>query len=101
MNESEEAVRRGVTLLDARGPEGWRGQLRGATLDVEDPYLCPIGQLYGTYWLGLNQLGLTGRSDAREHGFHCTQDEPHDRCDGQELSEIWRRVLAEELVGAG
>lgn len=39
-------VLRGATLLDERGPAGWRERLDLVTLDVFDVDLCVIGQLY-------------------------------------------------------
>jgi len=51
MNLSEK-VERGAALLDIMRP-GWHDVIDKYTIDIKDPYLCILGQLYGHYANGL------------------------------------------------
>lgn len=48
-------VASGVALLDANVP-GWRGQLDVSCLDISDGRRCVLGQLYGSYIVGVMRL---------------------------------------------
>jgi hypothetical protein len=50
-------VQAGVTLLDERVP-GWRGRIDVDDLDLSSKRECVLGQLYGHFQEGVQQLGI-------------------------------------------
>lgn len=53
------AVKRGVKVLDRRGPENWFLRVDPSTLDLADQRYCVVGQVYGgAYGYGLRELGI-------------------------------------------
>ena len=92
-------VARGVALLDERKP-GWAGQIDLITLDVANPDMCVLGQLYPDHSscfpdgfnAGLDDLDL---HEGFTHGVDCY---PYDliveqRVDYYKLTQEWRRVI--------
>lgn len=53
----EEDVKRGMALLDERKPD-WRKYVKLATLDMNEPAQCILGQVYGNYYDGIDELAL-------------------------------------------
>jgi hypothetical protein len=91
-------VQKGIIFLRSReGNEGGHPELRGwptrinlVVLEVLDPVLCILGQLYGGYISGLAELGLT-MHQAETLGFWL-RPEDFDRY--PDLTEIWRERLS-------
>lgn len=52
------AVKRGVKLFDARGPDNWFLRVDPETLDLSNQHHCVVGQVYGRYGQGLAALGV-------------------------------------------
>lgn len=53
----EDQIAKGIQLLDEKGPEDWRSKITGS-LNMANPYLCVLGQVYGNYWEALDALNL-------------------------------------------
>lgn len=64
----EERVRRGIALLDKKGPENWRTNIDLSDLDLKDPWDCVLGKVYGTFSAGVLALGIG--SLASRYGFN-------------------------------
>lgn len=55
-----QAAARGATKLDEMKP-GWTNRVDERTLDMTSPERCVLGQVFGSYSYGLEQLGLRNR----------------------------------------
>jgi hypothetical protein len=71
-NVMAERVAVGAALLDAELP-GWAERIELGLLDLGSPRCCVLGQLYGTYSVGLEAVGLDWGPScperSRERGF--------------------------------
>jgi hypothetical protein len=80
------AIKRGAALLDTADPK-WFRKLNPANFDLGDEKMCVLGQAYGDYFKGLNELAaegiakmfksstdeplaVTGKLDGRHYGFN-------------------------------
>jgi hypothetical protein len=50
-------VARGAKLLDKRGPPKWAARIDVEQLNLASPCACVLGQLYGTYYAGVQVMG--------------------------------------------
>ncbi len=93
MTTADQAVANGAKYLDEFGPEGWRDKIDLATLDVRRLRSCPLGQLYGGFYVGWEKMSrdLDGarHADASWYGFDIHMD-----IDNEEMVEAWRKLLA-------
>lgn len=64
MHELEIAVKKGSSLLDNVLPD-WADNIDNTELDMSSLLDCILGQLYGTFMVGVQTLGV----DADENGF--------------------------------
>ena len=80
-------IGQGVALLDANRT-GWEKYLDLETLDLGDCTFCVLGQLYGSYDTGKEELGLNTGS---EHGFDSHRGE------FTSLTRAWRRIVAKRI----
>ncbi len=85
-------VGRGIELLDQHVP-GWHRQLRVADLDIDDPWRCVLGQLFGSYLDGKEALDING--DGPRYGF-AGADPDEDRL----LTRMWTIVVRVRLNGS-
>jgi hypothetical protein len=91
-------VEKGIIFLRSReGSEGGHPELRGwptrinlVVLDVREPGLCVLGQLYGSFLSGLAALGIS-MHQAQEFGFWL---QPGDNYLYPDLGEVWRGRLS-------
>ena len=60
-DEARRAVRKAVDLLDEKGPRDWRAKIDTRTLDVSDSDNCVLWQVYGSYFEGLEILGIDAK----------------------------------------
>lgn len=94
-------VKKGAALLDKEVPD-WRGRIDTFKLDIESWTQCVLGQVFGAYDEGLDQLTRTrvlagidtsawqGRCDfAVEHGFNTREDQGSGA-----LTDAWLDELA-------
>jgi len=86
-----ERVEQGVRFLDVRVP-GWYEMIDVERLDIRNKYACVLGQVYGEYSKGLQELfgfDLCYTVPlAKDYGF--------DACDQAAfpiLSEIWKNTI--------
>lgn len=101
-----ERVARGAAWLDGEAP-GWRGRVDVATLDMDNPMLCVLGQVFAADGDTLTDNGYsrTARSDDKawswpdEHGFIGIADEDTDP-DGTADDEALRLAWITEIQGA-
>jgi hypothetical protein len=91
-------VARGVAFLNARVP-GWEERVDLNTLDIQHLEHCVLGQLFGDYVIGVEELGLKEEGDRLDEvsvhslGFQASGDE------GQptyaDLTEAWKAIIEE------
>ncbi len=72
-------ARRGAAYLDEIAP-GWTGAMDARSLDLAHRNTCVLGQLHGSFLLGLGRAGVFSLSSAPrasfspvDLGFHCVQ----------------------------
>jgi hypothetical protein len=87
-----DAVARGAALLDEKVPD-WREHITIDQLDMGDCALCVLGQCFGDFVDGLEELGIDD-DDARP-GSYYGFDRLGTRADAYErLTAAWREELA-------
>lgn len=106
-------VAKGAALLDAKKP-GWVKTIDLSSLDMGDPCLCVLGQIFGYepnesgwppgYSQGLKALFNGNRQECDEHGFDLTD---HDIEHGEELpaalhhlQEAWVAAILDRIPTA-
>ncbi len=88
--EIRKNVARGAEMLDRFYPD-WHKHVDLDTLDMFDTRRCVLAQLYGTFRMGMNELGDFTPDWPQRHGFDCTMttepitrecwvDEINERC---------------------
>lgn len=78
-------VRRGALLLDGINP-AWFAALVGKQIDLAEPDACPLGRLYGRYWLGRNAMkNFVPGFCPVWYGFQ----DPDNLNDTQEMNVLW------------
>jgi hypothetical protein len=93
----EPMVAKGAELLDTHRP-GWAEAIDLESLNMADYGRCILGQLFGDYWDGAQELGRLTSTDylsQRGHGFTLyigfgDGDKP---ADWYTLHELWRREV--------
>jgi len=93
------AVERGADFLDrVRDLPEWRPRINVEILDIGSGLNCVLGQLYGTYYDGVEELGITGR--CADLGFTvqtgsctCCYLTPRQIRAWSSLTEAWRLEL--------
>lgn len=103
----EEAVANGIALLDAHGPPGWRDRITIDLISFPSPTLCPLGQVYGQFGVGITALRTAADAMLSSGDFGFMHREPHwfadaeDRPDGEwscaELALAWQTALTQEV----
>lgn len=86
--EVKERVLRGMELLRRKHGENWVDMINCETLKLSSESRCVLGQIYGDYVPGREDLGLS-QKEAALHGF----DLFHDDSDGdtwESLEAAWR-----------
>jgi len=83
-------VQAGAALLDDLGPEQWWTKLDAANLEISSCVRCVLGQLYGTYSVGLDGVGIS-TNDARLYGFTAGDSD---------INERWREEIARRRLAA-
>jgi len=95
MANTADRVRAGIALLDEHGPKDWRARVNVNTLSFPNTEDCPLGQIYGSFGIGLLQMkekGVTfGPSGSFEAGFMASSDRGY-----AALTQEWRRQLGGE-----
>jgi hypothetical protein len=65
----QQRIKRGIQVLDACGPENWRGNLDSTSLDIRSSVYCVLGQLYGHYEWGMSRMPLSVNMRPEYYGF--------------------------------
>lgn len=95
--EIRRRVESGAALLDIEFP-GWVDKVNIATLDLESPCNCILGQSFGDYFKGAKELGVDNRDVVLElFGFvvNWTDDELEEDPDMDHVSPRVARLYAE------
>lgn len=100
MAAARDRVAAGALWLDEHGPVDWRDDIDVDTLDVSDPWLCPLGQLFGSYSQAVNVTELAS-ADLESFGFaagygtsgDCSADSRPTWVGYPELTDAWRELL--------
>lgn len=88
-----ERVALGIEFLDREGPDGWINKLDLDRLDVASVDDCPLGQLYGSYYRGVDELFGPGQYDsASPYGFNMSE------MPAPEITAEWLRQIPLERV---
>lgn len=86
MTDYAAKVAAGIKKLDASKP-GWRDLIDVQTLDLESCSVCVLGQIFGDYHDGRDQLDISSAM-AHEMGFNTENS-------FRELTEAWKEALGE------
>lgn len=98
---ARERVGRGALYLDDVAP-GWVEQIDVYSLNLADGDACVLGQLHGSFSIGLGRAGLFSLSSAPrasfspvDLGFHCVQGvgKALQEEDHMNLTEVWREEI--------
>ncbi len=94
MSSVQERVDKGVQLLDFKCP-GWRKKVYASKLDMSDILNCVLGQIFGYYYDGLNELELSDNPEElcdspRHFGFNASSG---DEAEYLELKREWTKRL--------
>jgi hypothetical protein len=85
-------VDNGIALLDEKVPS-WQDKVDPSTLTLSRIDACVLGQLFGSYYDGAEQLGFDPESkQASDLGFFLKDDE-HRYITYQQLTEEWSTRL--------
>jgi hypothetical protein len=72
---------------------GWREHIDTATLDISDCRRCALGQLYGHYWDGLNEIGHD--RELRYEDWHAPDLGFHGKpAEHESLRREWLHIIA-------
>lgn len=98
---ARERARRGAAYLDDVAP-GWMEDVDPLSLDLADGTACVLGQLHGSFAIGLGRAGIFSLSSAPrasfspvDLGFHCVQGVGEDlqEQDHTYLTDAWREEV--------
>lgn len=99
--ELEEAVQRGITLLNENEP-GWRDKIVMEDFDIRSCHRCVLGFVYKDlcseyedgFEVGVDQLNLAGETNAVYYGFDIEDSTlPNSRSEYNSLQAIWTREI--------
>lgn len=91
----EKEVRRGIALLNEKQP-GWSDRIEREHLRMSNTDDCVLGQLYGDYYDGVDELEISGQE--YEYGFDLKR---YDVGEWEDLRNTWLTLMpkrAESLV---
>jgi hypothetical protein len=88
--EVEKRIGRGVALLD-EAKQDWRDAIHLRMLDVQLRTQCVLGQVFGHYNRGLNELGLGHDREGAPFGFYAK--DLFDDDEWKALQDGWKREL--------
>lgn len=86
MSNYSDFVTKGINLLDEQVPD-WRTKIDPERLNLASCEVCVLGQIFGDYDTGLEQLNI----DGYDYGFNTYGSMA-------ELTEAWRDALGENSV---
>ncbi len=86
--EALKAVEAGAAFLDAKGVKNWRAKINLRTFDIGRVEDCVLGQIYGSYFTGRDDIFHIDVKEAGELGFN-THFYAQDM-----LNELWVELLS-------
>lgn len=95
-------VKKGIALLNERCGPNWVDEIDMATLQLKNGESCVLGQVYGDYEVGAEQLDINvsttpDSGGTADYGFDI-YDDSRDVESGEqyrELQEAWEQMLTE------
>lgn len=85
MTDFTSIVANGVDYLDTEYGNNWRSKINLDRLNVARCDVCVLGQIFGDYDTGLEELGIDS-IDAKKYGFNTDEDM-------QALTDAWKDAL--------
>lgn len=104
----EDRIAKGVALLDQKRP-GWENEISLVELDLKDPNDCVLGQVYGSFGTGANDLKLVAcvcsmcRASAFEVSAASCGFDLDSEMTGEallawnELTEAWKHAITDKI----
>lgn len=93
---AKQCVERGWNLLTEHfGHNRWFEKIDLANLDMSIVSSCIVGQLFGTYWAAMTELGIEA-SDAGHFGYTLSEDVTKPWFNWEQLAQAWRNRIHEE-----
>ena len=93
--ELKARVERGLALLrETHGPN-FADHINLKTLELEHDSVCVLGQLYGNYSYGVNELFDGSLQESVKHGFDLA---PGDDANFSQLDVIWQEALTPQVT---
>lgn len=98
--EADERVARGADWFDLNQPKGWDAKIDEKTLDVADPFKCPLGQVTGREYMIAQQDHNLTVEQCRQFGFASGRhvDYADLKLECKILTAAWLRLLAARKV---
>lgn len=93
VDEVIENIPAGLARIDEHQPKGWEGRINLDMLDMREYGLCVLGQLYGSYGHGRDELGIEF-GDGESFGFDLNIGGPEGWA---LLTDAWREALKARL----
>lgn len=95
-------VEKGAAYLDVKRP-GWHEEINTATLEMDSPHNCILGQLYEDYSYGIHRIRLHSVSKAAKHGFVLTYwqnlTDKSTKRNNEKLKAEWINVIQSRKSG--
>jgi hypothetical protein len=85
-----------AAVLDEHGPKDWRSQVDPQTLDFDSTEDCTLGQLYGSYHVGLEVLRAKGVEANYDWQLDHAVELSHEELgygDYTDLTDAWKTYL--------
>lgn len=92
-NKYTQKVQRGIEFLDENEP-GWRQWIEIESLNLGDCEACILGQLFGTFDLGIGHYGLSCEKE-EILGFNMWGNQNNE--DWQQLTQAWKDALTKPV----
>lgn len=93
----EERVAAGAAWLDEH-KAGWERGISLERLDLMDPCLCVLGQVYQNYWIAVTRFFEDDTTSAARFGFDAFRGE--DDSAFEDLDATWRRTIEARRVAS-
>lgn len=87
----QKEIAKGVKLLDQSQPD-WRDEINLSTLDMGSNCYCVLGQLYGSYSAGADDLAID--LDSEDYGFELPLSNDSRPATGYDiLTKEWKEAI--------
>lgn len=87
-------IERGIKLLTDNDPR-WFHKINPSLLAIESGRFCVLGQIYGSFDIGLQVLGIVGLNASAQYGFALSEDLMYPGCPyWMMLNQQWIAAIA-------